>query len=55
MQLTWKDLTSSLRRTKPPPEEPPEPEADDERRSRSQPMPDDTVLEHLPVETGPVP
>jgi ubiquinol-cytochrome c reductase cytochrome b subunit len=55
MQLTWKDLTSSLRRSKPPPEEPPEPEADDERRSRSQPMPDDTVLEHLPVETGPVP
>jgi ubiquinol-cytochrome c reductase cytochrome b subunit len=49
MQLTWKDLKGSLHRKHPPPEEPPEP------GEKSEPMPDDAALEHLPVETGPVP
>jgi ubiquinol-cytochrome c reductase cytochrome b subunit len=48
MELTWKDLKASLRRRRPP-EEPAEPE------QKSEPMPDESVLEHLPVETGPVP
>jgi len=48
MELTWKDLTASLHRKRPP-EEPPEPE------QKSEPMPDEAALEHLPVETGPVP
>jgi ubiquinol-cytochrome c reductase cytochrome b subunit len=48
MELTWKDLRSSLRRKRPP-EAPPEP------GQESEPMPDDAALEHMPVEAGPVP
>jgi ubiquinol-cytochrome c reductase cytochrome b subunit len=48
LELTWKDLRSSLRRKRPP-EAPPEP------GRTSAPLPDDVVLEHTPVETGPVP
>jgi ubiquinol-cytochrome c reductase cytochrome b subunit len=44
VELTWKDLRSSLRR-RPRPEEEPDRE----------PMPEESVVEHLPVETGPVP
>jgi ubiquinol-cytochrome c reductase cytochrome b subunit len=48
LELTWKDLRSSVRR-KEPPEAPAEPGA------TSEPMPDDAALEHMPVEAGPVP
>jgi len=40
MELTWKDLTASLHRKRPP-EEPPEPE------QKSEPMLDEAVFEHL--------
>jgi ubiquinol-cytochrome c reductase cytochrome b subunit len=53
MQLTWKDLKGSLHRKRPP-EEPPEPGAEGPE-GEAEPMPDEAAIEHLPVETGPVP